>query len=229
MEDHINTDLPFSIVPHWVTDSEISDRALRLYSVLAKFADSKTGQAFPGRTRLSRELNCSPKSVDRAVKELQKIGAIRKVQRVKDGFYQSSLYTLMRVNPGTYKSRPRVTDDATPGQGSPDPVSPVTHITRTTELEPLEQKPITNKKPKNADEYEPSQAIVNDMETLYIGLRLDNELAKFKDHHMANGSQFKDWDRAFRGWLRRAGEWSKEARAARAWAEFEKATLEEEN
>lgn len=103
------------------------------------------------------------------------------------------------------------------------------NLTITTELEPLEQKPITKKQPKNADEYQPSQAILNDMETVYVGLRLDNELAKFRDHHMANGSQFKDWDRAFRGWLRRASEWSKEAKAARAWAEFDKATLEEEN
>lgn len=222
MQDTINTDLPFSFVPHWVTDSDISDRALRLYSVLAKFADSKTGQAFPGRTRLSRELKCSPKSVDRAVKELENIGAVRKTQRVKDGRYQSSLYTVVRVDPKTHQTRPRVTHDATPGHGWDDPVSPVTQRTITTELKPKELEPLKKRKPKSADEYEPSQAIVEEMETRYIGLSLEIELEKFKDHHAAKGSQFKDWDRAFRGWLRRAQEWSPAAKQARAWAEYEK-------
>ena len=144
MTDSIDTDIRFSIVPHWVTNSDVSDRALRLYSVLAKFADAETGQAFPGRTRLSKELRCSLKSVDRAVAELESIGAIRKTQRVKDGYYQSSLYTVVRIDPGSGKSRPRVTDDATPCQDGRDPVSPVTHRTITTELEPKELEPLNN-------------------------------------------------------------------------------------
>jgi len=141
---NITTDLRFSMVPHWVTDSGISDRALRLYSVLAKFADAETGQAFPGRTRLSNELSCSLKSVDRAVSELIELGAVKKTQRVKDGHYQSSLYTVVRVDPGSDQTRPRVTDDATPRHDGPDPVSPVTHRTITTEPEPLKQEPLND-------------------------------------------------------------------------------------
>jgi hypothetical protein len=144
MEDQVTTDLRFSIVPHWIIKHDISDRALRLYSVLAGFADSETNQAFPGRTRLSKELRCSLKSVDRAVLELESIGAIRKKQRVKDGHYQSSLYTVVRIDPASGVARPRVTDDATPRQDGRDPVSPVTHITRTTELEPLKQEPLND-------------------------------------------------------------------------------------
>ena len=144
MEDEVTTDLRFSIVPHWIIKHDISDRALRLYSVLAGFADSETNQAFPGRTRLSKELRCSLKSVDRAVMELEAIGAIRKRQRVKDGHYQSSLYTVVRIDPGSGVTQPRVTDDATPCQDRRDPVSPVTHITRTTELEPLKQEPLND-------------------------------------------------------------------------------------
>jgi hypothetical protein len=142
MEDQVTTDLRFSIVPHWIIKHDISDRALRLYSVLAGFADSETNQAFPGRTRLSKELRCSLKSVDRAVGELEQIGAIRKKQRVKDGHYQSSLYTVVRIDPASSVTLPRDTHDATPRQDRRDPVSPVTHRTRTTELEPLEQKPV---------------------------------------------------------------------------------------
>jgi hypothetical protein len=90
-------------------------------------------------------------------------------------------------------------------------------LTRTTELEPKNDNHLTKKpQPKTADDYQPSEAITADFEERYPGLRLDIELEKFRDHHMANGSQFKDWDRAMRKWLRQASEWSKEARAARA-------------
>jgi hypothetical protein len=90
-------------------------------------------------------------------------------------------------------------------------------VTRTTEREPKNDNHLTKKpQPKTADDYEPSEAITSDFEERYPGLRLDMELAKFRDHHMANGSKFADWDRAMRKWLRQASEWSKDARAARA-------------
>ena len=230
MEDEVTTDLRFSIVPHWIIKHDISDRALRLYSVLAGFADSETNQAFPGRTRLSKELRCSLKSVDRAVSELEGIGAVRKTQRVKDGHYQSSLYTVIRIDPASGVSRPRATDDATPRQDRRDPVSPVTHITRTTELEPLKQKPLIKRNTKKtADDYEPSNKITEGFEEQYPGLILDVELENFRDHHMAKGSDFKDWDRAFRKWLRNSLQWSPEARKRKAqtisdeeWEAFKK-------
>lgn len=206
MEEHINTDLPFSIVPHWVTDSNISDRALRLYSVLAKFADSKTGQAFPGRTRLSRELNCSHKSVDRAVKELEGIGAIQKVQRVKDKHFQSSLYTVVRVNPATHKSRPRVMDDATPRQGSPDLVSPVTHITRTTELEPKELESQKSPKRQNKEtrlpeDWTPSERLMEMFDTKWPHLEPAYEVEQFINYWLSVNTRKADWDRTFQVWM----------------------------
>lgn len=35
------------------------------------------------------------------------------------------------------------------------------------------------------------------------------QVAKFKDHHAAKGSTMKDWDAAFRNWLRNSVEWRK--------------------
>ena len=144
MNDHITTDLRFSMVPAWLLDRSISDKALRLYAVLAGYADSETGQAYPGRTLLSRRMDCSVKTVDRAVQELLEIGAIKKQQRVKDGHYQSSLYTVVRVDPTPGVTRPRVKDDATPCHTRRDPVSPVTHRTITTEPEPFELEPLND-------------------------------------------------------------------------------------
>jgi hypothetical protein len=89
-------------------------------------------------------------------------------------------------------------------------------LTITTKREPKNDNHLTKAKPKNADDYEPSDAIRADFDTRYPGLRLEDELEKFRDHHMAAGSNFKDWDRAMRKWLRQASEWSKDARAAKA-------------
>lgn len=144
MSDKITTDLRFSMVPAWVLDSGISDKAIRLYAVLAGYADSETGQAFPGRSLLAKRMGCSLKTVDRAVTELIGVGAIRKQQRVSEGHYQSSLYTVVRIDPTSRKTRPLVTDDATPRHTRRDPVSPVTHRTITTELEPYEQESLNN-------------------------------------------------------------------------------------
>ena len=144
MLDKITADLRFSIVPAWVLDSGVSDKAVRLYAVLAGYADSETGQAYPGRKLLSKRLDCSMKTVDRAVAELIAAGSLKKQQRVKEGHYQSSLYTVVRIDPTSGESRPSVTDDTTSRHTRPDLASPVSHRTRTTELEPAERKPLNS-------------------------------------------------------------------------------------
>lgn len=39
------------------------------------------------------------------------------------------------------------------------------------------------------------------------GVDLNRELAKFRDHHTAKGTTFKDWNAAFNNWLRKAAEY----------------------
>ena len=224
METTIRTDRRFAIIDEWVLDLPVSDRAIRLYAVLARYADHDTHKAFPSRRTLAERLRCSMKSVDRAVQELVDYGALSKQQR----FNSSLVFTIHTVWSGL--SRGLDTGD----EGGWTPVTRGVDtgddLTITTELEPVEQEPITRGAPKIADDYEPSEAIRNTFENDWPGLRLDIELEKFRDHHAAKGSKFKDWDRAFKNWLRRASEWSPEAKKARAWAEWEKQVeqLEEE-
>ena len=42
-----------------------------------------------------------------------------------------------------------------------------------------------------------------------LGVSMADEVAQFRDHHSARGSTFKDWDAAFRTWLRNAAKFSK--------------------
>lgn len=133
MTELIDTDVRFSIVPEWLLHAPISDRALRLYAVLARYADNATLQAFPSRMLLAKRAKCSVKSIDRAIDELMQVGAIDKKRRVKDGHYQSSLYTVRRAASGVTLGG---------DTGDARAASPVTHRTRTIELEPHNENDI---------------------------------------------------------------------------------------
>ena len=130
MTEQISADIRFSIIPDWLVNSPVSDRAVRVYAVLAGFADNETLTAFPSRGLIAKRVNTSVKSVDRALKELLDFGAIESEKRIKDGVYQSSLYTIKRGGVGTPVSLGGDTGDARVG-------TPVTHRTITNELEPV--------------------------------------------------------------------------------------------
>ena len=87
-------------IPEWLLDMEISDRAIRLFGVMAaKFADRETNTAYPSRTTLASSLGCSSDSVDRAIKELEHAGALV-VERRNDGKQSlTSVYLLCFVRP----------------------------------------------------------------------------------------------------------------------------------
>lgn len=219
MKQNIQADIKFAIVPDWVLDAAISDRAVRIYAILARYADNETLQAFPSRETLGKRARCNAKAVTKAVNELVAIGAVVKEHRKTGDAFQSNLYTLRRVGsnltPGRVTGVTGVGSDLTPGRVSDDP------LTRTTELEPENKNHLTRQTKMTADDYKPTNEFLEKLATEYPGVRLEAELEKFRDHHMANGSSFKIWDRAFRKWVRQASDWSPEARAARVRAEEE--------
>lgn len=101
-------------------DAAISDRAVRVYAILARYADSETLQAFPSRETLAKRAGCNAKAITRAVDELVAIGAVIKQHRKSGETYQSNLYTLRRVGPnmtlGSAKPDPRVGSNSTLGR-----------------------------------------------------------------------------------------------------------------
>jgi predicted DNA-binding transcriptional regulator YafY len=72
MTDTIEVDIRFSVILDWVTDSHISDRAFRLYALLAQYRDNNT----PSREHLAMRLNCSVKTVGRAMAELEAVSPV---------------------------------------------------------------------------------------------------------------------------------------------------------
>lgn len=134
MQDNINADLRFSIIPEWVLDADISDRAIRIYSILARYADNETLQAFPSRETLARRANCHWRSIDRALDELITIGAITKQHRRNGDSYQSNIYTLRRVGPQLSPATDKADREVLTPQSLPTDTGG--NLTITTELEP---------------------------------------------------------------------------------------------
>lgn len=137
MEQSIRLERRFAIIDEWLLDLDISDRAVRLYAVLARYADSKTHKAYPSRGTLAERLHCSKASVDRAAQELVDAKAMTKQQRHNS----SVIYTLQVSSP---LHRGVVTGDE--GGSAPVMTGVLTgdDLTRTTELEPTEQKPLNS-------------------------------------------------------------------------------------
>lgn len=86
-------------VPDWVLDAEIdgrlvSDRAIRLYVVLGRYAD-EDGDARVGKSKLMARLGCARSTLDAAVADLATVGAldVEPVHR-DDGSSGANRYTL---------------------------------------------------------------------------------------------------------------------------------------
>jgi hypothetical protein len=135
MTDSVIVDRKFAIVDEWVLNLPISDRALRLYVLLLRYADNHTHKAFPSRETLSKRMACSTSSVDRATQELIDHGAVSKSQRMN-----SSLVYTVHINQTGSSQVARGVVMGDEGGSSPVQRGVVTgdDLTRTTELEPEE-------------------------------------------------------------------------------------------
>jgi hypothetical protein len=70
----------FGRVPTWLLVEAVSDRSIRLFALLTRYAD-REGRGFPGRRTLAKRLRCSVDSIDRALRELVDAGAVRVEER----------------------------------------------------------------------------------------------------------------------------------------------------
>lgn len=129
-KQRLSADNYFSIVPQWLIFSPVSPTAKVIYAVLQRHAD-RNGVCFPSRRKMAELVCVSIKTVDRAIEELESIGAIEKRRRYgEDGSYRSNEYQVITAPPngvpvdvdlsddepplGTLVSLPRDIDDASP-------------------------------------------------------------------------------------------------------------------
>ena len=97
----VKADHHFAMVPEWVLYADISSNAVRVYATLRRFAD-QGGLCYPSRRLLAVKCHCSPATIDRALDELQAVGAVIVQGRVnKSGDRTSNLYTVLSVPNGS--------------------------------------------------------------------------------------------------------------------------------
>ena len=88
----------FSIIPNRICDYRLKPRDYAVYCCLVKHSD-KNGICFPSRRLIAEECCIDKKTVDAAIKNLEKAGLVTKQKRKrKDGSNTSNLYkvTLFR-------------------------------------------------------------------------------------------------------------------------------------
>lgn len=134
--DRVTSDIgPFAMLPQWILHADISDRAVRLFAILARHADRDTGEAYPSRRTLAQTLKVSRDSVDRALKELVSIGAVEVEPRLDAfGDWTTNLYRLRFVQPVAATMRPPISTDAETGSRTPAETvaAPMRHRTKAT-------------------------------------------------------------------------------------------------
>ena len=115
-------DQPFALVPEWVIDTDISDAAFRVYSLLLRYGNT-SGQRMPSRKLLAVRLHRSVDAVDRAVRELADTGLVRIEHRRAGRRNLTNRYHLTTTDPnGPRSGSGRRTAPAldTTSQASPD-------------------------------------------------------------------------------------------------------------
>ena len=203
MRAKLETEIHFSMIPEWVIDSGVSDKAIRLYVVLARYADNRTGEAFPSRDTLAARMGCSAKSVDRATQELMEAGAVTKKQR-----HNSSLVYTVKMSRG---------------------VDVDVHLTRTTELEPQELEPLKGKpatKKRLPDDWYPSDRLLMMFDSKWPTLDRDFEIEQFTIYWHGAGGTKLDWDLTFQGWMNRN---EKDAKRRSSWRDESSKTNSQRN
>jgi hypothetical protein len=106
-QDSLVLEQHFAIVPEWVLDADISDSALRLYAVLLRYGQT-SGQRMPSRAVLAARLRKRSKdSVDRALKELVRVGAVVVQRRRVGNVYLTNQYIVRSTPPLRRPGRPR--------------------------------------------------------------------------------------------------------------------------
>ena len=92
----------YAIVPEWVLGGSVSSRAVHLFTVLACKYSDREHTSYPSRKTLARDLGVAhEKTVDRAVRELERIGAlnVERNRKTEAGDYGPNLYKLTFVSP----------------------------------------------------------------------------------------------------------------------------------
>ena len=113
------TNYAYATIPEWILYADIGAQAVRLFCTLDRYVGANAS-AWPSRATLARKLGCSRETIDRALDQLERIGAVVVRRRQRDnGEWTSSEYStwprcaILRPHLGAKMPLPRGTNDDT--------------------------------------------------------------------------------------------------------------------
>lgn len=188
--------------------------------VLVALADhaNADGECWPSMRLVADFAECSPRTVQRHIDSLEDEGFVKRVSRRTrgDGRFSSWNYRLP-VTGDAYVSAGHECppDNLSDGHERPCPVDTGDHVQRTPvsghepPVEPTPEPPLGKRARKTQvpDGWQPPTDVRADLAAKHPTVNQDRELEKFRNHHQAKGSTFKDHAKAYRNWIARAEEW----------------------
>lgn len=170
-------------------DRKVSAEAVRIYGALVRHGTEPI-DCFPSHARLAELLGCSPRSIPKWTRELERAGWIERVPRfTAAGDPDSNGYRVhARQRGGSALAR---------GEGSAPTSAP--------NESKKEREPINDGARKRATTAPSDFAITDRLRAWARDKVIPGDLAehteRFLNYHRAKGSAFKDWDAAWRTWM----------------------------
>ena len=196
----------------WAMRQEVSATEKLVLAALATFHSKKNERPFPSLSTLAKTASLDEKTVRRTLPKLESLGLIR-INRSSGR--RSHRYELLlkpgqaaHVNTGTLP----MFGDEQPGLSDPQPglsVPPTRTQSPTNKVLNKDKNKGGGKSATSAPaEFPLTGSLQKWADKNAPGIDLQIEKAKFLDHHRAKGNRFKDWQAAFRNWMRRAVEYA---------------------
>lgn len=203
----------YARIPTWLWNHGLSANAISCYGALMCFAD-RFMECYPSRETLAERMSTSTDTVDRAIKELKDLGALRVVRR---GLGHSNYYQIEFFEENL--SRTRADTDLPESANMPTPEkAPVQSqetagkrsITRTSEPNPINHVPSQKTAPQKRVGLEPLTASERQsLEEKWTGKldMLDDRINEAELWYLNNPRKYTDMLRCVDGALRR--DWDK--------------------
>ena len=207
---HHDFDDHFTRIPNdWLRDNRLS---LEARGLMGQIMSHRPGWNMSLRS-LAYANSVGRDRIKRIIDELIEAGYLERSEKQgKDDKGRMKSFDYTTKSPEWTQKWTQNPDTDNPSTDKPDTEDRSTK--KTIPIEEQDLKKTIPKKAMTADDYQPSEELLAELATKFPLVGLDIELEKFRDHHMAKGSKFSLWDRAFRKWVSQASQWSRPARAA---------------
>ena len=188
-EDH------YSLVSNELArDPSISLQAKGLYLYLRSHREGWSMST----ERIGEALGITRKTVAKYVQELERAGyLLREQSRPDSGEFGAMEYLILSAPLGKNTDNGNLPPTVFTGSGNFTQHKKTNSYKKTSSLK-------KTKTPALSNDWKPTAEQWQKLKEKHEGKDIDSELEKFRDWHIEKKSQYKDWNRAFDNWLKRA-------------------------